>query len=485
MKKSQYHLALWILPLIFCAVYFLLRLSQNGPLKLGVLALLQLTPIAICIVKHKMDYVPVVLASHFVGYTLVPLLQIIFKFGDPLAVSDLKPINALLVCTMIFIFMFYLARQFLYRSPHQKETFKKLPVSEKFLYIATALIISSFCFEVFAKNYFGPFLSNCQFLLTVFMFCMSVPAAPALLTTVQIVLALIPFFSFVVTANLGFAINLLAIWMIQGALTRTIRSFVPAFLLLIPMVLFQSIKGDFRAHVAHIPESQLLLRSETLWDCIKRKFGSSQRHSEAWSLYAENTTQPTRSDFMAPVYASAVEKSLGRVHDRSLNEVMELTPHPVPYWEGHSYLFFFYLTVPQWLWWGEPLKNMQNEYGHRYHILAPDDKITEVVFSYFAEGYANFGYWGLYVTAFLLALLFALIEKISDFDLQGYYSFTFIAFLMPILSYQMDFSTIAAKMVWTSLILVPLRTPLLKYINERRLSRRQKRPNAENKGPYK
>ena len=94
--------------------------------------------------------------------------------------------------------------------------------------------------------------------------------------------------------------------------------------------------------------------------------------------------------------------------------VVERTPHEVPYWEGESYATLPASFVPRAFWPDKPRKNIGQEFGHRYGILAPDDQSTSINLPQLIEFFTNFGRTGVLVGMALLGLLYRLLDHILN-----------------------------------------------------------------------
>ena len=87
--------------------------------------------------------------------------------------------------------------------------------------------------------------------------------------------------------------------------------------------------------------------------------------------------------------------------------VMERTPLEVPFWDGESYKGIFYKFIPRILWSGKPQENLGQTFGHRYNLIAVDDYRTSMNTPFLAEGFMNFGYFGVYFIVLLMSVITA------------------------------------------------------------------------------
>ncbi|NBY19143.1 O-antigen polysaccharide polymerase Wzy [bacterium] len=142
--------------------------------------------------------------------------------------------------------------------------------------------------------------------------------------------------------------------------------------------------------------------------------------------------------------------------------VLEKTPKEVPFWQGESYSALPFIFIPRFLWPDKPSRHIWNLYGRTYGIIGKDDYQTSVGVSYLAEAYMNYGFVGMYTVAFLMGLLIAFVERLSYYFLGGYYYFTFMCFLMPVMTYASDLTSIINSIFVVSAVLIIFRSQFKK-----------------------
>jgi hypothetical protein len=136
-----------------------------------------------------------------------------------------------------------------------------------------------------------------------------------------------------------------------------------------------------------------------------------------------------------------------------LELVLEKTPSEIPFWEGESYSAIPFIFIPRFLWTDKPSRHIWNKFGRTYGILSEDDVSTSVAINYFAEAYMNFGILGMYVVAMIMGFLIAGTERLSYYFLGGYFYFTFMAFLMPVMAYASDLGSVIQSIMIVSAVL--------------------------------
>lgn len=94
--------------------------------------------------------------------------------------------------------------------------------------------------------------------------------------------------------------------------------------------------------------------------------------------------------------------------------VVERTPQEVPYWDGESYATLLTSLVPRVLWADKPRKDVGQEFGHRYGILAPSDDSTSINLPQLIELYANFGTLGVLIGMLLFGVLYGLLDRLLN-----------------------------------------------------------------------
>src|SRR5262249_41641448 len=145
---------------------------------------------------------------------------------------------------------------------------------------------------------------------------------------------------------------------------------------------------------------------------------------------------------------SMLLRGYDRVVDTSLERVLAMTPQTVPFWGGTTYSNLIYMAIPRILWPDKPEYGSNLvQFGHLYNYTLDDDYQTSVAYSYLTEGYMNFGYLGLYVTAILFAVLLCSMEVLSIYFLEKPNLFSVPIFLLPLLSYSSDFSSMLSTCV--------------------------------------
>jgi hypothetical protein len=93
----------------------------------------------------------------------------------------------------------------------------------------------------------------------------------------------------------------------------------------------------------------------------------------------------------------------------AISEVVNKTPNSVPFWNGYSYWPILTKFVPRILWPNKPKEEMGQLFGHTYNLLAEDNLTTSMNNPILAEGYMNFGIFGIIVVTIFMGLIGALV----------------------------------------------------------------------------
>ena len=82
--------------------------------------------------------------------------------------------------------------------------------------------------------------------------------------------------------------------------------------------------------------------------------------------------------------------------------------------------------------------------------------------NFIAEGYMNFGYAGMYWVSVFFGFLVAVVERLSYYFMRGYFYFTFMVFLMPVMYYGNDLTSIVNSVVIVACVLILFRNQIRK-----------------------
>ncbi len=97
--------------------------------------------------------------------------------------------------------------------------------------------------------------------------------------------------------------------------------------------------------------------------------------------------------------------------------VHSMTPSEVPYFEGKTYIGFFYSFVPRILWPEKPSANYATDMvDFSYKFRSPDDphQNTKIGVGLIAEAYANYGWIGVPIIMAIQGMVFSLLHRILN-----------------------------------------------------------------------
>lgn len=403
------------------------------------LTILQLLPAFLCWKAKRVNFLALVGISHFIGYSLVPWYLLAFEH-KPITTPPLAGI--LLVVGTIFLGMgYYLGKRILpsYRKIQLEENLPS-QISTNFYLIG---IFISFALMKFLPPEFLLLLKSFQFFFLVLIVKQFVKEGIAESFVHLMTLLFFSLYSYLEYKNVEFAIFLVILLLALAVFHKSHRPIAYGAVCLLWLVFLQMQKGEYRTNIGN-EKVALTKKMQVLYSLIHFKYFGG----------------PTPERLPSSLVTEAIERSASRLYDDSLERVLKLTPDTVPYWKGKSYwvlphLLFLPLTHSQW--------NLWNLFGQTYGYLAPNDKITEVVFSYFAEGYINFGITGLLVEAFLVGILFFLLEWIAFHYYQQFHFEALLCLLVPLLSYQTDLGAGLARVVLSLCVLTLFRSLSIAY----------------------
>lgn len=124
-----------------------------------------------------------------------------------------------------------------------------------------------------------------------------------------------------------------------------------------------------------------------------------------------------------------------------LAEVVRRTPAEVPFWNGETYLSLAGALVPRVLWPDKPVKNLGQEFGHRYGYLDATDRSTSINFPWLVEAFANFGSLGVVLVCLCIGAVYALLGHVVNVPGQSLWTTAAgIVAIMPLLNIESDLS---------------------------------------------
>lgn len=133
-----------------------------------------------------------------------------------------------------------------------------------------------------------------------------------------------------------------------------------------------------------------------------------------------------------------------------LAEVIRRTPSEVEFWNGETYISLVGALVPRLFWPDKPVKNLGQDFGHRYGYLNARDLSTSYNFPWLVEAYANFGRTGIVLVCFLVGMIYATLFRLINTSGQSLLTTAVgIVVLSALFNIESDFSLIYGGLLLT------------------------------------
>jgi hypothetical protein len=420
--------------------------------KLYLLMCIQLLPFVICFSRQHFDYLAFVMFNHFFTFSIGKLNQIKFVLKlDELYPLAAQAIEEMTSSSILIICSYYIARMFIFYRFVEKEKFQLLSLSRTQIILVAGYVI---CVPLFLKNipnwivtlHFATMAADMVLLL-----CSNSPGNERLAFYLRLGVAFSTIWYFLSTGFLTMVGNLAGYVFIASCLQRKYKQLILPIILGVIACLVQNVKADYRRAIYGDSEINISDRLEVLGTLIYAKYVEDVEFDENSEEGEEGAN-----------IGESVSKGFTRAGDDSLEFVLEKTPKEIPFWGGESYTAIPFLFLPRFVWNDKPSRHIWNKFGRVYGIIGQDDYQTSVGVSYLAEAYMNYGFIGMYTMAILMGGIIALVERMSYYFLKGYYYFTFMCFLMPVMSYGSDLTSIFNSIGVVSAVLIIFRRQFVK-----------------------
>ena len=431
--------------------------DKSGYTKLYLLMLVQLTPFLICFSRGHYNYIAFIMFNHFFTYSVAKFNQLkMLTHAAAIYPEALAAIDELTICSALTIASFYLSRQFLFYRFVEHEKFQMLTLSRTQLFVVAIYVI---CVPMFLDK-IPAWLITLHFATMaadmVLLLCSTSPHNEKLAFYLRFGVSLSTAWYFLATGFLTMLGNLAGYIFIAACLQKNYKQLVLPLILAVVASLLQNVKSEYRTLIASNPNSTPIERVELIGNLLYAEYFEDLQLDEIEDTDTQEDKAVSESIFMG----------FSRIGDDSLERVLSWTPKRVPFWNGESYAAIPYLFIPRVLWNDKPSRHLWNKFGVVYGYLGANDNQTSVAVSYIAEAYMNFGYWGMYVFSLIFGLFAAMVERASFYFLGGYYFFTFMCFLMPMMSYGSDLTSIINSILIIMVALLLFRGQFKKMANK-------------------
>jgi len=190
--------------------------------------------------------------------------------------------------------------------------------------------------------------------------------------------------------------------------------------LAILVMLLQGVKADYRKEVWGNAEATTSSKATLLYQLIDGGFKE-------------------RDNFLADCFRSTV---IRMDQATTFAAVVELTPNPIPYWNGASYATLYWALIPRFIYPDKPTKTIGQDFGHRYGLLGKFDRNTSFNTPQLVEFYVNFGPWGVALGMFLTGLITRVLYYVLAGSKDEILLLLAPVILAPLCAIESDFSLI-------------------------------------------
>jgi hypothetical protein len=447
--------------LFLAYVYLLIHYNDDitGMNVLLMLMLVQLTPFLILVTRARFNFVGFILLNHFITYSLAKYNQLkTISHATAFNSGAISALHEMTICSILIICSYYITRYFLRGTSHKKNEFDFLNMT-KGQYLYLGLFVMS---QPFILGLIPPSLATMYFVInSVILVVLLCARAESKVTErwVRFGLVASTFLYFLKFGSLAVLGSLGAVLFMVSFVQWKPKNFVLVFIIALSATAIQTVKMEYRVAFQENSNAGELTRISTLvellyWNFVEGHVAKVETEEDENALEVVDEEPETGSNGLL--------KGFSRVGDDSLERVLEMTPSLVPFWGGETYEYLPFMFIPRILWAGKPEKLAWNKFGRLYRFLSSDDYDTSVGFNFLTEGYMNFGFTGLYSVALIFGVLVYLVERLSGYVLSGNYYFTFIIFLVPLMTYGYDFVSMLNSLVLTASVILVFRTQLMK-----------------------
>ncbi len=441
--------------------------DKTGLSNLYLLMLVQIAPFVLCFARGHYDYISFILINHFVTYSVAKLNSVrdLIKTG-PLPFYSIMAINELIICSILMIAGFYLSRMFFFRKFVHKSSFQMLSLSRWQLILLTGYVV---CMPLYFK-YLPPNLVAFHFTFLAadmaLLWTTDSPGNEKLAQYLRMGVFVSCFWYFLYSGALMMFGFLAGYIFISSCLKRDYKKLILPCILAFLASSIQPVKGLYRAALAENLDMTMSEKGELLLDLLYIQYTDDAvlkaKLREAAEAANEEVAEDDGADDVEKDNTETLMSGFARVGDESLERVLDWTPRKVPFWGGESYSALPFIFIPRFLWPDKPSRHIWNNFGRTYGYISEDDIFTSVAVNYFAEGYMNFGFFGMYGVALFIGFLSALVERMSYALLGGWFYFSFLLFLAPMVTFAVDLTSIVNSLAIITCVVLLARNQLLR-----------------------
>ena len=419
----------------------------SGIYYLYLLMLIQATPFLIQFGKQRFNFLGFTLFNHFFCYSIPKLNQLkSISQIEQIFPASILAVKELIICTLILAVSYYTFKLFIFYSFVERERYQLLTLSRFQLIVVAFYVIGMPLFIDYLPAWALIFHFAAIAADMVLLMCSHSPHHERLSVLLRIGVFISAVLYFIKTGMLTMVGNLAGYLFVAACLRRQYKIlFIPVILTLLGSAI-QVVKASYRQAIWNNPTISYSERFDILGGLLYTQY-----------VIKEDVDDPESSVVETKEVGDSLLHGFSRLGDDSLERVLAMTPSVVPFWEGSSYESIPYLVIPRVLWPDKPSRHVWNKWGKTYGVLSSDDNQTSVSFGYFAEAYMNFGYGGMYLMGIIMGFIIAATERLSYYFLRGYFYFTFMAFLMPVMTYATDLGSVLQSILIVSSVLFVFR----------------------------
>ena len=450
--------------------FALLDVGAKGGIRewLMLLSVIQLAPFAIFLCTDRPNYLSFIFLQFFAGYTVTKWQwlsansEVAYQFRPAL-----RAVQELTLCTLVMGCVYYFTRFVLNsmfnRTSSSEVVFKPMILAPiPFLLFALLGSVGPLCGEWFPGSLQSLFRTAVYF-STILTLTASCPERPIFEPIAKVLLVWGGFLVFLYDASLGLFGLVIIYFFILACIYKKYQYFLLVLPLFVLLFVFQSVKSQYRYFISYSGETAVkmdhltTLRKLLIYELSEANRGNFDREANDF-LEGDIAEGEIQQDKVIDHWVSGYS----RMSDDSLERVMDMTPSQVPYWGGETYYNTLLIMIPRVIWPDKPTRAFWNKFGRLYGYLLDDDHLTSIAVGYLAEGYMNFGMFGLYGIAIFMGLFIAAVEVLGYSVLNGYYSFSFTLLLLPLSNYANDFGTIINDIALVTAVLLLSRYRLIR-----------------------
>lgn len=441
-----------LLPAVCVATFCLSQLpfDNDGSYHLYLLALLQLTPFAVAVLRKRFSYLAFILLGQAV-FTSFSRLAISRKTETGMSFSPevIASMREQIIATLLIITVYSVAKKLLFATKDSAVPYTSMKVSTPLYAAITAYTLTyPFVFQDRLPPQVSAIASMLYHFSLVFSVTCEIAGRHSLIGFLRALIGISTVFSFFYNGFLTSTMIFGGVAFLATCLEGKFRR-LPLFLIFGALFIFaQGVKGPFRAIVwsGDSNDFTLMEKAELFFEIAVGAYSSGE---------ADFKQGITANDTMSG--DERVSGAFMRLNEDPLSKALALTPGLVPFWEGETYEQILFLFIPRLIWPDKPERAFMNRFGRQYGILGEDDFSTSIAVDILTEGYINFGYTGLYCAALFFGLLIAALEFAGQHVSPERHTLPALLLLIPLMHFENNLGPILFNVALALILCLLLR----------------------------